>query len=188
MPKGDVILSYAAAPPRRRRVLSLLTRHFHVWLLPLVLLPGAWESRAHYGDEYIAFAMSQLPSGIILWPLVKLFGQPDLPAHQLFLIVIAAGLVLWACAGWLLDRLRAWKSVYLIMPFAFVAIVTSRLAVPGHVPPIDDYPGQEWEWDAVFVAYCWAVYAVALATLVGAGAVAAGRACVRWARRAAPSM
>jgi hypothetical protein len=77
--------------------------------------------------------------------------------------------------------------VYGVIPIAFLVIVKSRVAVPGHIPPMADYPGQEWEWDAVFVALCWAVYAVALATLAGATVALSLRWCVRRVRPAVPA-
>jgi len=175
------VLSYAARPPRHRR--PWWQRHFHVWLLPLVWLPGAWGARVHHGDEFIGFAMAHFPCLVILWPLQKVVGPVDqlgLEIGQIFLIVIAAGFVLWTLVGWLLDRLRAWKSVYVIMPLVLLLFVARHWSIPGHVPPMDYYAGQEWEWDSVYVAYCWAVYAVAVVTLVGAAVTVTVSACIRY--------
>ena len=159
------VLPYASTGTKRR------LRRFHVWLLPLVWLPGALGSIVFYGDEFFAFEAASIPSAVLVYPLIKLcdyFQWTPFVGQRFFPFVIAVGFVLWAAVGWVLDRLRAWRWVYVVIPFAFVVIVKARVAVPGHVPPMVDYPGQEWEWDAVSVAYCWAVYAVALATLIAA--------------------
>jgi hypothetical protein len=126
--------------------------------------------------------MAHLPSAIIIMPLMKLTNyQPNLSTESGFVIVVAIGFALWTFVGWLLDRLRGWRWMYLLMPIAFYFIARSRIAVPGHVPPIADYPGQNWEKDALYVAYCWAVYLVALIFLLAATLAALARA--RWSRR-----
>jgi hypothetical protein len=162
-------------------------RCFHAWLLPLAWLPGGWGSRVYHGDEYFGFLMANLPGGLLVMPLFKVLSRWIPGGERWFPAVIGAGLLLCAAAGWLLDRLGAWRWVYLLLPVAFLGIVLSRVAVPGHVPPLADYPGQQWEPDAVCVAYCWAVYLVAAATLLGAAAARVGRALVRRTRRAAPA-
>jgi hypothetical protein len=149
-------------------------RRFHAWVLPLVWLPGALGSLTFYGDEFFAFEAASIPSAVLVYPLIKVceyFGWTSFIGQRFFPVVVAAGLVLWMTVGWMLDRLRTWRWVYIAIPFAFLLVVKARVAVPGHIPPIVDYPGQEWEWDAVFVAYCWAVYAVALATLLAAAII-----------------
>lgn len=156
------ILPYASPGARPRR------RHFHVWLLPLMWLPGGWGACVHYGDEYFGFAMAHAPSALLVVPLIKVLGRWIPEGERWFPVVVVAGVFLWAGVGWLLDRLRAWRAVWLLAPIVFVLVVKSRIAVPGHVPPIADYPGQEWQWDAVFVAYCWSIYALAAVTLAGA--------------------
>jgi hypothetical protein len=127
---------------------------------------GGWGSRVHHGDEFFGFGMVHFPSAIVFVPLSKLLDLPTLNSEWGFRIFVAVGFVLWAGFGWLLDRVRAWRWMYVLMPVVFVVIVLSRRAVPPSIPPIADYPGQEWEWPSVFVAYCWAVYAVALVFLL----------------------
>jgi hypothetical protein len=177
---GSNPLPYAAPslkPPIWRR-------HFHVWLLPLVWLPGAWGATIYYGDEYFAFGMAHAPTGIALFPFIEQI-QRYLPGERGFILFVAVGILHWLVVGWLLDRLRAWRWVYLLMPVVFAIIVNSRVAMPGHVPPLPYYPGQERELDALCVASCWAVYAVAMQVLIGAGVAALVRRVMRM-RRGAP--
>lgn len=150
---------------------SLIRRHFHVWLLPLIWLPGGWGATVYYGDEYFAFAMSHVPTGWPLFPFVEIL-QRHLPGERSFQLFVAVGFIHWVLIGWLLDRLRAWRRVYLLIPVVFLAIVTSRIAVPPHIPHLPYSPGQEWERDAMCVAACWAVFVVGIAVLVGSAAAA----------------
>ena len=179
-PDEPAVIPYASTPPPRRR-------HFHAWVLPLLWLPGAWSSRVNHGDEYFGFLMANLPTGLLIGPVIKALGRWVPAGAHWMPAIIAAGFFLWATIGWLLDRLRAWRLVYLAVPVAFLVFVWTRIAVTPHIPPIADYPGQEWEWDSATVAYCWAVYAVAAVTFIGA---LFGR-LVRWSvkrpRRAAPA-
>jgi hypothetical protein len=168
-PAQAAVLPYAANPPRLRRPFFL--RHFHVWLLPFIWLPAGWGSRIHYGDEYGGFVMANLAAIPVWLALTKVIQMPQLDPYWGFVIIIATSFALCAGAGWLLDRLRAWKWIYLLVPVAFVMIVKSHYAIPGSIPSIAYYPGQEWQWDAVFVAYSWSVWLVALVTLVGAALV-----------------
>ena len=167
----------AYAPPSRNR--TLWRRHFHVWFVPVMWLPGAWGSTIYHGDEYFAFGMANAPSFLVLFPFMKLV-QHHLSGERSFVVVVGAGFLMWLAVGWLLDLLRAWRWPWLLAPVVFVLIVRSRVAVPGHVPPLADYPGQEWERDAVCVAACWTVYAVAVALLVGALTGAMARIVRRW--------
>ena len=165
VPAEPAVLSYASSPPRIHP--AFLLRHFHVWLLPILWLPGGCGSRIYHGDEYAGFAMANLPAvgvWLALMKVVTIQVDPD----WAFILILATTFMVCAVIGWLLDRLRAWTWIYLLVPLAFVAIVRSRYAVPGFIPPLPYHPGQEWEWDAMCVAYCWGVYAIAAITLVGA--------------------
>ena len=179
------VLSYASNPPRHA---PLLLRHFHVWVLPLIWLPGSWGSRIYYGDEFVAFAIANLPTALVCAGIAKLVRLPEINGEGSFWMVVAAGFVIWCFVGWLLDRVRAWRWIYLLMPLAFFAIVKSRIAAMGSVQPTAGPahpPGQEWEWPSVFVAYCWAVYLVAVAILIGSTIAALIRVVVHKVRRRA---
>ena len=107
------VLPYASGRARQR------WRHFHVWLLPIVWLPGAWGSLVHYGDEFFAFGMANLPSVVVVYPLMKVLehlGSTSSIGQRTFPVVVAIGFVLWAAIGWILDRLRAWRWVYGVIP------------------------------------------------------------------------
>lgn len=157
----DNVLPYESPLLRRQ---SLLRRHFHTWLLPLVWILGSLGSCVYYGDEYFGFAMANLPVSVVLVYLVNLLRVPE--GEWIFPAIVAVGLILWAAVGWLLDRMRAWRWMYLLIPIAFVLIAISGIGIPGNIPPIPYRPGREWEWDAVFVAYCWAVYSVVIVAMV----------------------
>ena len=168
-------LSYA--PPSRNA--PLWRRHFHVFLVPLAWLPGAWGSTVYHGDEFFGFAMANVASIVVLFPFFGLIER-NLPIGRAMIVVVAAGFVACLAAGWLLDRLRAWRWPWLFSPVVFVLIVRSRIAMPGHVPPLAYYPGQEWERDALCVAACWTVNAIAVVLIIGAAAARAARIVKRW--------
>ena len=181
-PDEPAVIAYASKPtptplPRRPR--------FHVWVLPLLWLLGAWSSRVNHGDELFGFFMANAPTALLLGPVIDALGRwvPDGP--HWFPAILAAGFFLWTAVGWFLDRLGAWRAFYLAVPLAFVVFVRTRIAVTPHVPPIADYPGQEWEWDSASVAYCWAVYAVAIAALAG---TLLGRLVRGWVKRPRPAV
>ena len=57
--------------------------------------------------------------------------------------------------GWLLDRVRGWRWMYLLMPIAFLAIVLSRIAAMGSVQPgvyLPDDKSAE-AYDALYAQY-----------------------------------
>jgi hypothetical protein len=54
-------------------------------------------------------------------------------------------------------------------------MIVFKWAVPGHVPPLKDQTGRQWEPDSLCVAWCWSTYSLAfIAILIGTAAL-----CIR---------
>lgn len=90
------------------RVVRKRKSWFYRIALPTIWLVAALFSWANPGDEYGLFAMSCLP---IVWmvPLLHSLQLWDL------LPLIATGAIMMGLAGWLMDTLRVWRSVWLAL-------------------------------------------------------------------------
>ena len=94
-------------------------RHLLVWLVPALWSMCAFGSWHHPGDEYGMFCVSILVS---IWLVFLLdFGHPS----EVYLLLIAAGVLPMAVFGFLLDRLpvarRMWAAVYIAVSVALFA-------------------------------------------------------------------
>lgn len=94
-------------------------RHLFVWLVPSLWSLCAFGSWHHPGDEYGMFCGAVLVS---LWLVFLLnFGH----LSEVYLLLIAAGLLPMAVFGFLLDRLpvsrRVWAAVYVVASVALFA-------------------------------------------------------------------
>jgi hypothetical protein len=102
-------------------------RHLLVWMVPTLWTACAFGSWHHPGDEYKMFGVSILVS---LWLVFLLnFGHPS----EVHLLLIAAGALLMAVFGFLLDRLpvsrRLWAAVYIVA--SVVLFAWSLLSYPS---------------------------------------------------------
>jgi hypothetical protein len=162
------VLDYGAAPRWRRGWWwRWCWPPLHSWALPLAVLPGAIGSTHWYGDEFGALAGANLPALMLLWrlpqPVVQVFEDSD--GHAM---LVGATAVLLLLVGLLMDALRVRWWVYLFLPPVILLAILSRQFVPGHIPPLADETGGEWDPDALCVAWCWGVYFLA------GGAIAIG--------------
>jgi hypothetical protein len=166
------VLDYQDPSTRRRR----RWMWFHIIALPLVWLPGSLGSLKWYGDEYGATVGANLPALLILMPLSKLGFQPE---SLLWFVGAAASFVVGM--GFLMDRVRAPRWAYALVPPVFAWAVLSGHFVPGHVPPLPPAmtAARRWDMDTLCVAYCSAVYLVALAAIVLTALLRAARRLIR---------
>src|SRR5688500_17224532 len=100
-PMSEIVtpaLGYATRETARPR-----GRWFHVWVLPLLWLPGGIGSCYYYGDEYSAFGGAHLPVVLFLDRFSNLFRT----IHVGMIATVAVGAILLALIGVALDTLRA---------------------------------------------------------------------------------
>jgi hypothetical protein len=136
---------------------------FHVWMLPLIILPGAAGSMRWTGDEHGALVGANLPAILLIWVLPERWLKLFLGAH--FLLLVSLTLIVLASIGLVMDRLRVWRWIYILIPPLFLAMVVSKSFVPGNVPPVPYTRGREWQPDSLCVAWSWCVYALAACVL-----------------------
>src|SRR5215207_8911306 len=101
---ASIPLNYA--PPSQP-----LRRHFHVFLLPLLLIPASIGSRIYYGDDYGSFVVAHFPA----LPLMALINS-KLPLYYLFLTAMIVTVLLMILFGHLLDRIRLPRWTILLSP------------------------------------------------------------------------
>jgi hypothetical protein len=135
---------------------------FHTWMLPLAALPGAAGSLWWYGDEYGALAGANLPAVLLIQLLPGRLRAPFLGAKLVLIVVLSV--ILLACMGLLMDRLRVRRWIYLLVPPIFLVLVLSKAFAPGNVPPVP-LRYREWDMDSLCVAWCWSVYALTACVL-----------------------
>jgi hypothetical protein len=150
---------------------SLVTsRHrrwwFHVWLLPLLWLPGAIGSTKYVGDEFGSLFFANLPAVVFVWllrdngqPMFEAMGNWFAPAFALPVVILL---------GFAMDRLRISWRVYLLAPLILAWAATSGVFVSGNVPPlpVSRMPARRWDPDSLCVAYCWTFYLLGVMSLV----------------------
>jgi hypothetical protein len=91
---------------------------FYRIALPAIWLVAALFSWTHPGDEYGLFIVSCWPASV----LVALFANPT--QFRGVLPLLAVGVVTMSLAGWLMDTLRVWRSLWLpLFVFGAMALV-----------------------------------------------------------------
>lgn len=109
---GAEILPFILAAVGIGALTRMQSRHWFVWLVPLVWSACAFGSWHHPGDEYGLFALSILPS---LW---LVFFLQFTHLSQVYLVLIAVGALPMAALGFILDRLavsrRLWAVFYIV--------------------------------------------------------------------------
>jgi hypothetical protein len=168
-PRGDHVsvsratepLEYASSTtPRRRRW------WFHIWLLPLLWLPGAIASTKYVGDEFGSLFFANLPAVLVVIAfrdhaerIFDAMGNWFAPVFALPFVILL---------GFCLDRLRASWRIYLFAPLIFAWAAVSGVFVSGNIPPLpaSAMPARRWDPDSLCVAYCWTFYLLALAAML----------------------
>ena len=98
-------------PPAKSQGRRAVSAFYRI-LIPLLWLLVTWTSWKHPGDEYGLFAVGALP-GIWIVAFLKFSHLREvLPA------ILLVGGATMALAGWLMDRLRIWKLVWLSLLIA----------------------------------------------------------------------
>ncbi|MGH7139730.1 MAG: hypothetical protein ACREHD_28655, partial [Pirellulales bacterium] len=91
-------------------------RWLYSWFLPLFWTTVAWNNFYYPGDEYGGFFLGGALPGLWIIAIVGSMGNVQHTA----VLVVAAGAVTVAVAGWLLDKLRA-----PFVPWALLSLVSA---------------------------------------------------------------